>query len=464
MQHSPPSKGRLIAVSNRTAAGQASKVGGLAVALWEALLQTQGVWVGWSGRITDYPRRNLQETYEDPVTFGLCDLSVQQYEGYYLGYSNSVLWPVMHSRIDLAQFDADAFGAYRDVNHLFAEGLIEMLKPADTVWVHDYHFILLAKALRARGWAGKTGFFLHIPFPAPNMFCSIPQHRELGKALLSFDVIGLQTHSDVANLIAYLESEFDAQRISDEVLDVSGRRVVVRHCPIGIDAASFQEDARSSAAQEAADKLKTFLKNRELVIGVDRLDYSKGLPQRFEGMATLFDKYSELHGRLSFTQIAPPSRSNVEEYAHLREELDALCGRINGDYGDLDWIPIRYLARGYPREEIAGIYRLSRVGLVTPLMDGMNLVAKEFIAAQDPQDPGVLVLSQFAGAAEQMDAALIINPHDVDAIAGAVKQALDMPLAERQSRHASLLKGIKEQDINWWRQRFLSAFDVLQGV
>lgn len=464
MKNPDTTAGRLVAISNRTAAGQASKAGGLAIAVWEALTKTQGLWVGWSGTITDYPRRGFKQSFEDPVTFALCDLSKAQYEGFYLGFSNSVLWPVLHSRIDLAQFDADAYAVYYDVNRLYAEGLMEMLEPSDTLWVHDYHFLLLAKALRGEGWRGKTGFFLHTPFPSPGVFSAIPQHRALGEALLCCDVIGLQTSNDVANLIAYFRSEFGAAMVTNEVIRVGGKSVVIRHCPIGIDPKGFGEDAVSDQAQDASDKLITFLKDRKLVIGVDRLDYSKGLLQRFEGMATLFDKHTDLHGSISFTQIAPVSRENLGEYAQLREELDALCGRINGDYGDLDWIPIRYLARGYPREEIAGIFRLARVGLVTPLMDGMNLVAKEFIAAQDPADPGVLVLSQFAGAAEQMHDALIINPHDVDAIASAVKQALDMSLEERRSRHAPLLKGIQNEDINWWRNRFLSGFSILEGL
>jgi trehalose 6-phosphate synthase len=220
---------------------------------------------------------------------------------------------------------------------------------------------------------------------------------------------------------------------------------------------AFVEASTCDEARLAASKLNKFLGNRQLVLGVDRMDYSKGLIQRFEGMADLFDRHPDVHGHISFTQIAPPSRSVVEEYQQLRQQLDELSGRINGDYGDLDWIPIRYLARGYDRDQIAGLYRQAKVCLVTPLQDGMNLVAKEFVAAQDPEDPGVLVLSQFAGAAEQMLEALIVNPYDASAIAEAVYRAIHMPLDERQARWRVLMDGIQSQDLIWWRERFLNA-------
>ena len=452
--------GRLIAVSNRTAAGAESRAGGLAVAVWDALVETEGLWVGWSGRIYDYPSQKFRPSHEDGVDFALVDMSKPDYEGFYLGYSNSVLWPVFHNRIDLAQFSGETFDLYRRINELFADGVADVAEEDDTIWVHDYHFLLLADALRERGRTGPIGFFLHIPFPPPDTFRAIPDHQVLGEGLLAYNVIGLQTTGDVENLAYYLQSEFGVQRVDEETFRHNGRTFIIRHCPIGIDADAFHAASKLESGR-AAQKLETFLKDRDLVIGVDRMDYSKGLPQRFEGMAALFDRNPDIHGKVSFTQIAPPSRSSLEGYVDLREELDALCGRINGDYGDLDWIPIRYLARGYDRDEIAGLLRRSKVALVTPLQDGMNLVAKEFIAAQDPEDPGVLVLSQFAGAAEQMPEALIINPHDAIAIADAVEQALHMPLAERKARYEALRRVVWEENISWWRERFLSAFDRL---
>lgn len=452
---------RLVAVSNRTAAGQENKAGGLAVALWETLADTNGQWIGWSGRILDFPSNRAKTAFDDGVEFALTDYSRQQYDGFYLGYSNSVLWPVMHNRIDLAVFDADFFRYYSEINEKFANIVRRQASEDDLVWVHDYHFFLLGGLLRDEGWKGPCGFFLHIPFPAPEVFRAIPEHRKLAEALCAYDVVGLQCGKDLANLAQYLEEEFSAEELPDGRFRVGERVVRLLHCPIGIDTEGFARAAIEAPAAQAANRLSKFLGDRDLVIGVDRMDYSKGLPQRFEGMAELFDRYPELHGKISFTQIAPPSRSVVEEYAHLREKLDELSGRINGDYGDLDWIPIRYLARGYDREEIAGLYRLAKACLVTPLQDGMNLVAKEFVAAQDPEDPGVLILSQFAGAAEQMKEALIINPYDTTAIAEAVKRAIEMPVEERQDRWHKLYDGLIRQDISWWRRRFLDAFETV---
>ena len=451
---------RLVAVSNRTAYGSQTRAGGLAVALWDTLAESGGLWIGWSGKIFDVPRRRVQLVEEDGVSFALVDMSKAEYEGFYLGYANSVLWPVMHNRLDLAVFDSDYFAAYESINRQFAEAVEAQTSETDIVWVQDYHFFLLARHLKDAGCKRRTGFFLHIPFPAPEVFRSIPNHMTLAEGICAYDVVGLQSPHDCANLGRYLHEEMGAEKLDDERYRIGDHVLTMRLCPIGIDAEGFSLSATSEVAEKASNRLSRFLGNRNLVIGVDRMDYSKGLPQRFEGMATLFDKYPELHGNISFTQIAPPSRSVVEEYAQLRQQLDELSGRINGDYGDLDWIPIRYLARGYEREELAGLYRLARVGLVTPLQDGMNLVAKEYIAAQAPDDPGVLVLSQFAGAAQQMTEALIINPHDRNAVAEAVREALHMPLDERQRRWRALYRGICEQDINWWRDHFLAAFDT----
>ena len=451
-----PSKGRLIAVSNRTANDPNARAGGLAVALWDALVETKGTWVGWSGKLRDFAGSKLREDYDDGVEFTLADMTKEQYEGFYLGYANSVLWPLLHNRLDLAILDNTHFKAYSDINRKFADIIAAKAKEDDFIWVHDYHFFLLARDLRAANVTSKIGFFLHIPFPAPEIFRALPEHDIIGRALCDYDVIGLQTKNDVSNFIRFLIEDFGGERLNAEQVRIEGRVITIRHCPIGMNGPEFAETAKCDIANDAALKLNRFLGQRQLIIGVDRMDYSKGLPQRFEAVGRLFDSYPETHGAVSFTQIAPPSRSIVDEYAQLRETLDQLSGRINGDYGDLDWIPIRYLARSYTREEIAGLYRLADVCLVTPLQDGMNLVAKEFIAAQNPEDPGVLILSQFAGAAEQMKEAIIVNPHATDDVAAAIKTALNMPLAERKTRWKALYKNVCEEDITWWRQQFFA--------
>lgn len=447
---------RLVAISNRTAVDTGAQAGGLAVAVWDALKATGGLWAGWSGDIVSDSPGSRQFESEDGVSFLLTDMTEDEHDGFYLRYSNSTLWPIFHYRVDLATFDRDAFDHYLAVNERLANLTIEHLREDDMVWVHDYHFLPMADALRRAGWKGRTGFFLHIPFPTPDMFRALPEHSWLAHALCQFDLIGFQSESDRTNFTRYLVDSLDADASEAPVYIVGGRRVRVGVYPIGIDAAAFEEAARSPAADEAASRIGRFLGNRDLIIGVDRMDYSKGLPQRFEAVGAFFDNHPELHGKVSVTQIATPSRTKVEEYRQLRHELDQLVGRINGDYGDLDWIPVRYLARSYSRDELAGLFRIARVGLVTPLRDGMNLVAKEYVMAQDPEDPGVLILSEFAGAAEQLEEALIVNPHDRYTLADTIQIALTMPLEERKRRWEALRDVVRRTDIAWWRDLFLT--------
>lgn len=453
--------GRLIAISNRTAADASARAGGLAVAVWESLKSTGGVWAGWSGDIQPDAPRGATVFSDDGVEFLLTDLSEREHSEYYLNYANSALWPIFHYRIDLATFDSDSFEVYSSVNQRIANMVSERLQPSDTVWVHDYHFLLMADCLRRTGWQGPVGFFLHIPFPAPEIFRALPEHQWLGRAMAAYDVIGFQSELDRANFVRYLVEDFNAVEGENGDLFVQGRTVRVKAYPIGIDAESFATAANSPMADEAADRISRFLGERKLVVGVDRMDYSKGLPERFDAVGALFDQYPDTIGTVSVTQIAPPSRSKVDEYRELREQLDQLAGQINGDHGDLDWIPLRYLARSYSREELAGIFRIARVGLVTPLRDGMNLVAKEFVMAQQPDDPGVLILSEFAGAAEQLTNALIVNPHDRDKLAQTIHQALTMPLPERIERWEGLRQTVCEQDISWWRGLFLADLNAV---
>ena len=447
--------GRLIAISNRTAADPKARAGGLAVAVWESLKATGGSWFGWSGNLVDEAPRGTSVLRDDGVEFVLTDLTHEEHDGYYLNYANRVIWPVFHYRLDLAAFNSEAFKTYSAVNQRIADLVTDRLVASDTVWVHDYHFLLMGDALRHAGWEGPTGFFLHIPFPPPEMFRAIPEHHWIARALCAYNVIGFQSSRDRSNFVRYLVDDCGGRELDDDRVEVFGTTTRIAAYPIGIDPQGFAEASHSAEADRAAERIGRFLGDRHLVIGVDRMDYSKGLPQRFEAVGQFFDDHPEMDGMVSVTQIAPPSRSKVEEYQELRLELDQLAGRINGDHGDLDWIPLRYLARSYGREELAGLFRIARVGLVTPLRDGMNLVAKEFIIAQDEADPGVLVLSEFAGAAEQLKDALIVNPHDKFKVAEAIHQALTMSLEERQERWRKLRDVVVEQDISWWRERFL---------
>lgn len=453
--------GRLIVASNRTATPGEQKAGGLAVALWDALAERGGLWFGWSGEIVPQEARGIRLVREGEVEFALADLTEAEHEGYYLGYSNRTLWPVLHYRVDLARFDDKEFEAYASVNRRFGRLLHQVARPGDAVWIHDYHLLLLGQELRNNGWQGALGFFLHIPFPPAEVFSSLPDHQRLARAMAEFDLLGFQTERDVGNFRRYMRDQHGAEVLEDGRMRAYGRVIRVGAFPIGIDPEDFRRSAESEVARSAAERVRRITGDRALVVGADRMDYSKGLPQRFQAFGRLLDEHEELRGRVNLLQIAPPSREAVDAYRDLREELDRLAGRVNADYSDLDYSPVRYLARGYPREVLAGLYRLARVGLVTPLHDGMNLVAKEFVAAQDPEDPGVLVLSEFAGAAEQMDAALLVNPHDVSGMADAIRRALEMPLEERMERWRALDEGVRREDIAHWRRSFLAALEAV---
>ncbi len=452
--------GRLIAISNRTAADPSARAGGLAVAVWESLTSTGGMWFGWSGNIVKGEPGPPEHITDEGVDFIVTDFTEAEHDGFYLQYANRVIWPVFHYRVDLAHFGDTDFDAYEKVNKRIADMVVPHLEKGDSVWVHDYHFLLMGDYLRKGGWDGPIGFFLHIPFPSPEVFRALPEHEQIARAMCAFDVLGFQSENDRSNFVQFLVRSCDGVDEGDGWISVFGRRIRANAYPIGIEAESFAKLATGQRAKTAASRIGKFLGVRKLVLGVDRMDYSKGLPQRFEAVGKMFDNFPSTRGRVSFTQIAPPSRSKVEEYQDLRVQLDELAGRINGDYGDLDWIPLRYLARSYDRKELAGLYRIASVCLVTPLRDGMNLVAKEFVMAQGPDDPGVLILSQFAGAAEQLSDTLIVNPHDRYHVAETIYKALEMPLEERQERWEKLRRTVVEQDISWWRQKFLDDLDV----
>ncbi|MBI1182189.1 MAG: trehalose-6-phosphate synthase [Alphaproteobacteria bacterium] len=452
--------GRLIIASNRTATPGVPRAGGLAVALKDALDERGGgVWFGWSGEILDRETRGVRLFAEGNVDFALADLTQEEHEGYYLGYANDALWPVFHYRVDLARFDEGAFEVYESVNRRFGRLLSQLLRPEDVVWVHDYHFLLLGRELRHNGWRGPIGFFLHVPFPAPEVFTALPHHYRLAHGLAEFDLLGFQTKRDTANFRRYMVEHHGAAVLEDGRIRVFGRTIRAEAFPIGTDAEDIAALAMGVQGVASAQRLGRIIENRALVVGVDRLDYSKGLLQKVQAFGRMLDDNEEMRERVTFLQIAPPSRETVETYQDLRDQLDRLVGRINSDYSDIDTTPIRYLARGYPREVLAGIYRLARAGLVTPLYDGMNLVAKEYVAAQDPEDPGVLVLSEFAGAAEQLSTALLVNPHDTAGVAANIRRALEMPLDERKERWQVLHEAVTREDIAWWRRRFLDALD-----
>jgi len=453
---------RLVIVSNRvqppTGEGDGNQ-GGLAVALSAALRESSGIWFGWSGETTEQftGHINLQRAYG--VTTATIDLEEQDVDEYYNGYANRTLWPLFHYRMDLAEFESGFAEGYERVNRRFAETMVPLIEAEDLIWVHDYHLFPLGQYLRDHGVANRIGFFLHIPWPPYRLLLSLPNHRQLVETLFAYDVVGFQTKDSLDSFCDYVTQEMGGVFEEGGLVRVGERTVRAIHCPIGIDTANFVASSKSAAARYAFYRMRQSATGRDMIIGVDRLDYSKGLQERFLGYERLLQGNEKLHGEVFLLQIAPPSRADVQSYQEIRAALDSLSGRINGAFADVEWVPIRYVNRGYPRDRLAGIYRAARVGLVTPLRDGMNLVAKEYIAAQDPDDPGVLVLSRFAGATEQLTDALLINPYSAEEIAEAIDRALHMPLEERKSRWRACMDNIEAEDVVWWRRRFTDALE-----
>jgi trehalose 6-phosphate synthase len=445
---------RIFIISNRVSVPshpRLTSAGGLEVVLRATLRNNKCVWVGWSGVAVD-ETSDVQVHHQsvDGNDYVVTDLARQDFEEYYNGFANRVLWPVLHYRQDLAEFTRRDMSGYMRVNDRFADVLIPHLKPSDLIWVHDYHLMPLARVLRARGLTNRIGFFLHIPMPPPEVVAAMPHHEKVVGALADYDLVGFQTETDTANFARYIARQLGSSPHLGTL--PSGLRVGT--FPVGIETTRFARMATEGAEDETVARLAATTPG--LVVGVDRLDYSKGLGLKFEAFAHLLNNHPEWCGQVTLLQITPKSRSAIAEYAAMEQELDTLSGRINADHGNVLWTPIRFVTRSYGRDKLAGFFRAARVGLVTPLRDGMNLVAKEYVAAQDQNDPGMLVLSEFAGAAADLRAALLVNPNDPESVAAAIHRALIMPLAERKSRHKDLVSAVRRTDISKWGEKFIS--------
>ncbi|MBD8063886.1 trehalose-6-phosphate synthase [Devosia sp. PTR5] len=446
---------RIVIVSNRTP-GKGPAAGGLAVALRKVLADQEGFWFGWSGKLTDDPSPEARIEDIDGLSVAQIDLTRDDHHAYYAGFSNSILWPSFHLRLDLATIESHWYEGYRRVNAQFARALKPLLKPDDIVWVHDYHLIPLATELRSLGARNRMGFYLHIPFPTADALYAIPHHAELMRDLSRYDLVGMQANRDVAAFTEFADhqapSTFGATQAAVDI-DFSGTEIAA--FPIGSDPDAFARLAASPAATKMIHRMRRVLADQRLVLGVDRLDYSKGLPQRVEAYEKLLANNPRLRRTVHMLQVAPPSRDSIKEYQEIGDTLDAMCGRVMGRFAEPDWQPLTYVKRAYGQPSLAGLYRLARVGLVTPLRDGMNLVAHEFVGSQDPQDPGVLVLSRFAGAAEIFPEALQVNPFDTDETAEALRMALDMPLDERRERWGALMAAARRHNVDDWASSFL---------
>lgn len=446
---------RVFIISNRVAVPRAgAQPGGLEVALKATLRKHPCVWLGWSGELSDSPTTRTVTSGRN--SYVVTDLDKEDFEEYYNGFANRVLWPIFHYRLDLAEFSRRDLSGYLRVNNRFADELAKRLTPDDVIWVHDYHLIPLAKALRERGVQNRIGFFLHIPLPPPEILAAMPNHDRLIPALGSYDLVGFQTDDDAANFARYLARELGAPAHITMRLNEEARVMRIGTFPVGIETREFtRRAARSVRTQLVRQVLKSI--PGVLMIGVDRLDYSKGIPARLEAYERFLEAHPEWRGKITYLQITPKSRSQIKEYSDMAKAVNTMAGRINGTYSSVTWSPMRYVNRPYSRTALAGLYRAAKVGLVTPMRDGMNLVAKEFVAAQDESDPGVLILSRFAGAAAELGAALLVNPYDPDAVAAAIARAMAMPLEERRRRHDTLYAALLRNDIADWGDRFLAA-------
>ena len=451
---------RLIAISNRVAAPSGGKsAGGLAVGILAALRQSGGIWFGWGGKTCHGEPSDATLERHGNITFATIDIDAKDFDGYYNGYCNGSLWPLFHYMLGIFKYERGHYEAYQRVNQTFVRKLRPLLQDDDRIWVHDYHLIPLAEELRRAGAPQRIGFFLHVPFPGFDVLQTLPGYRRLLAALAQYDVVGFQTQLDCENFLGGLRaSGLSGERTADGCVAVGDRRIRVGEFPIGIDVEEAESQAAASVGSASVQRLAADLGGRQLVIGVDRLDYSKGLPERFRAFETLLERHPGSRRNLVFLQIASPTRTGVRAYQDIRHELERSAGHINGRFSEPDWTPIRYINRGVSRKMLMGYFRVAGIGLVTPIRDGMNLVAKEFVAAQDPEDPGVLVLSRLAGAAAEFgDSAMLVNPFDTIGVADAILKAAEMSLEERRERHAAMMKVLRENDIHAWRKRFVDA-------
>jgi trehalose 6-phosphate synthase len=439
------------------------RAGGLVTALIPVMRSCRGVWIAWDpegqGRRTEVP------TEGPSFTMHQVPLSADDVELYYQGFSNRALWPLCHYFVDRCHFDEHQWLSYQDVNQRFAEAVIEEESDDDLIWVHDYHFCLLPRMIRERSRrTNPIAFFHHIPFPAEQVFRILPWRREVLLGMLGCDLVGFHTETYVRNFLDACAGVLgaDVDRGSGRVR-WENRSIEVRAYPIGIDTSEFISIAEGPRCEERFPKLRDNVGAEKIILGVDRLDYSKGILQRLYAIERLFEKYEHFRGKVTFIQIAVPSRTEVKEYERLKRSVDETVGRVNGRFSDSGWAPVIYIYRGLPREQLVAYYRASDIALITPLRDGMNLVAKEFVACH-VEDDGVLVLSEFAGAASELHSALLVNPYSIPDMAVALEWALTMAPEERQRRMKTMRERVIRYDIRAWLHSMIEdALDIGRG-
>jgi trehalose 6-phosphate synthase/phosphatase len=457
---------RLILVSNRlpiaarTERGElvvTNSPGGLASGLSGLHETGDGVWVGWPGetwRLAPNQREALRQRLIDMRCIPV-ELTAGEVQRYYDSFSNGVLWPLLHYELDRLPMHPRGWDAYRRVNERFADAVVDTYRPGDVIWVHDYQLMLVPALVRRRMPGAAIGFFCHVPFPSSELFRVLPWRRELLEGVLGSTLVGFHTASFAGHFISSASKILGCETRNGRVR-IDGRQVRVADFPMGIDAAAYEELAKDEAVIGEMARLRRASGEAQLIVSVDRLDYTKGIPRRLLSFERLLERYPSLRGHVRLIQVAAPSREAVSQYREYRRSVDELVGRINGRFATLGHDPIQYISRSLPRERLVALFRAASVALVTPLRDGMNLVSKEFVASRIDED-GVLILSEFAGAAAELSGALLVNPYDLDGVASALRHGLVMPAAERGDRMRGLRARVIEHDVHRWSREFVSA-------
>ncbi len=463
----PTAEPRLLVVSNRAPVeaapggeeyGFRRTVGGLATALDVTLRERPGLWIAWAGTAGDEVLSPEQTALPYPIH--TVHLSEREVDNYYGGFANQVLWPLCHIFPSLCVFDPAYWAAYKHVNERFADAVGRLARPGDTVWVNDFQLCLVPAYLRAAAVPVKIGLFWHIPFPPPEVFGISKWREELLEGLLGSDVVGLQTDDDARNFADCVQRFLHLPVEGDPpVVRLPGRSVRIVGHGIGVDTDAFVAQARDPAVQQRAERLRQRLGAEQVLIGVDRLDYTKGIIERLLGFERFLERQPRWRRKVSFVQITVPSRFRVPQYRQLKRQIDETVGRIIGRFTREARSPLAYHYTGFDHEQLAAWYRAAHVALVTPLRDGMNLVAKEYVACH-PEGDGVLVLSEFAGAARELTEAVLVNPYEPETIARHIEQAVQMEPEERRERMHALFRKVATCDIRWWTRRFLELIET----
>lgn len=441
--------------------------GGLITALRPVLQRLNGSWIGWPGSAEGAPLDDLldQVGNEMNIRFSGVELDPDLIDGYYYGFSNETLWPIFHDLLGHAHFEESNWRSYIEANDRFAEAIHASVRPEEIIWIHDYQLILTGRLLRERKVENRLAYFLHIPFPPPDIYMRLPWRTEILEALLEYDVIGFQAPRDSVNFANCIRRLLPKTRVNASKKGVSravlpnGKTVKFGSFPISIDSKEFNEKAGSQEVADTAWFLHENLPERQLILGVDRLDYTKGIPAKYLAFERALEKFPELDAKISLVQIVVPSRADIPEYAKWKANIDQIAGRINSRFAHNGWTPIHYMYRSVPRTELLGYYRASEIGLVTPLKDGMNLVCKEYCACKVDLN-GVLILSEFAGAADELkNGALMVNPYDREGVANAIQHAFHMNHEERAERMKKLRQVVMRNDVYRWVNSFLKVIE-----